>query len=173
MLFPIRSRVGARRRGSTLFPGAVVVIVMAGVTGGCKRAPLPSGPFHLADVKLKPASGELATLLPAEIAKARAQHLVPYVEVGAAWCKPCRQLQASMTDPRMKDAFDGTYLIHLDVDDWSSSLSALDLEPTVIPVVFEVDAQGKSTGRSINGNDWGDNRAESMAPQLKAFFARK
>ena len=53
------------------------------------------------------------------------------------------------------------------------AVAAFDLEPTVIPVVFEVDAQGKSTGRSINGNDWGATTAENVAPQFKAFFAKK
>jgi thiol:disulfide interchange protein len=124
-------------------------------------------------VQLKPASGELEKILPAEVAKARAQQLTPYVEIGAEWCKPCKQLEASLNDPRMKDAFNGTYLIRLDVDDWASSFAAFDLEPTVIPVVFEVDAQGKSTGRSINGNDWGATTAENVAPQFKAFFAKK
>jgi len=123
-------------------------------------------------VKLEPAAGELEKVLPAEVAKARAQQLAPYVEIGAAWCKPCKQLEAGMNDPRMKDAFNGTYLIRLDVDDWAGSLSAFDLEPVVIPVVFEVDAQGKSTGRSINGNDWGATTPENVAPQFKAFFAK-
>jgi thiol:disulfide interchange protein len=141
----------------------------------CKRdqAPAATGPSRSVFVQLKPSAGELATALPAEVAKARAQHLKPFVEIGAEWCKPCKQLEASLNDPKMKEAFDGTYLIRLDVDDWSGSLSTFELEPTVIPVVFEVDAQGKSTGRSINGNDWGATTAENVAPQFKVFFATK
>jgi hypothetical protein len=168
MLFPIRSRVGAAM-------GSAVLVAML---VACKRDPSPaasgpSGPQRSVFVQLKPSAGELDTILPAEVAKANAQQLRPFVEIGAEWCKPCKQLEASMNDARMKDAFNGTYVIRLDVDDWSSSLSTFDLEPTVIPVVFEIDAHGKSTGRSINGNDWGATTPENVAPQFKAFFAKK
>ena len=171
MLLSIRPHVGARLCGSSRFAGLCLALALA----ACKREPSPGagGPTRSAFVQLKPAAGELATLLPAEVAKARAQQLSPYVEIGAEWCKPCKQLEASMNDGRMKDAFNGTYVIRLDVDDWGGSLAAFDLEPTVIPVVFEVDAHGKSTGRSINGNDWGATTAENVAPQFKAFFAKK
>ena len=154
--------------------GALLVASSLSSLAGCKRDSSAGerGPVRSAFVQLKPASGELEKVLPAEVAKARAQQLAPYVEIGAEWCKPCKQLEASMNDPRMKDAFNGTYVIRLDVDDWAGSLSTFDLEPTVIPVVFEVDAHGKSTGRSINGNDWGATTAENVAPQLKAFFAK-
>lgn len=168
MLFPIRSRVGAAM-------GAAVLVALVASASACKRDPSPaaSGPQRSVFVQLKPSSGELDTILPAEVAKANAQQLRPFVEIGAEWCKPCKQLEAGMTDARMKDAFNGTYVIRLDVDDWSSSLSTFDLVPTVIPVVFEIDAHGKSTGRSINGNDWGATTPENVAPQLKAFFAKK
>jgi thiol-disulfide isomerase/thioredoxin len=171
MLFPIRSRVGAALGAAVL----VALVASAALGVACKRDPSPaaSGPQRNVFVQLKPSAGELDKLLPAEVAKANAQQLRPFVEIGAEWCKPCKQLEASMNDARMKDAFNGTYVIRLDVDDWSSSLSTFDLEPTVIPVVFEIDAHGKSTGRSINGNDWGATIPENVAPLLKAFFAKK
>ena len=177
MLLPFRSGVGARRRRSAGVPAFLAVVVVVAPALGlsaCKRGSSAAhGPTRSVLVRLVPASGELEKILPAEVAKARAQQLTPYVEIGAEWCKPCKQLEASMNDARMKDAFNGTYVIRLDVDDWSSSLSTFDLEPTVIPAVFEIDAHGKSTGRSINGNDWGATTPENVAPQLKAFFAKK
>lgn len=157
------------------FALALLVASSPSSLAGCKRGSSASEhrPVRSASVRLVPAAGTLEKLLPVEVAKARAQQLAPYVEIGAKWCKPCRQLEASMNDPRMKDAFDGTYVIHLDLDDWSGSLGPLALEPTVIPVLFEVDARGKSTGRSIDGDDWGATTAENVAPQLEAFFAKR
>ncbi len=151
----------------------MVMAMIAPAAIGCKRAPAPAelGPTRSVVVRLKRATGELSALLPAEVAKARAQGLTPYVEIGAEWCTSCKKLEASMNDPRMKDAFNGTYVIRLDADEWSSSLSELDLEPRAISVVFAVDAQGKSAGRSIDGGEWAEDKPESMAPKLKAFFA--
>ena len=101
-------------------------------------------------VRLTPLDGELTALLPAEAAKARANNLKPFLELRADWCGPCKELEASMKDPRMVDAFAGTYLITLDVDEWKAGqLTAMGVASGSIPVIFELDDKGKSTGRKI------------------------
>ena len=75
-----------------------------------------------------------------------------------------------MDDERMKQAFAGTYIIRMNHDHWSPKLAGTGLESTSIPVFFDLDDQGKPTGRKIDGGAWGENTPENMAPPLRAYF---
>ena len=123
-------------------------------------------------VDLKPAEGSLDTLIAREIAKAKQQKRTPYVELGATWCGPCKHLAASLGDDLMKDAFAGTYIIRLDVDEWKAQLETLGFKNTGIPVFFALDGSGKPTGERIDGGAWGEDIPANMAPPLKAFFSK-
>lgn len=126
-----------------------------------------------AAVRLLPKQGDLATLIAAEVDKARARNLRSFLELRAEWCKPCKQLEASMNDSRMTEAFAGTYLISIDIDEWTGKLDTIDVSADSIPVFYELDEQGKPTGRKIDGGAWDENIPANMAPPLKAFFAAK
>jgi len=129
-----------------------------------------------------PADGELAALLEAEAAKAKELGQKPFVEFSAGWCPPCQALKKSLDSARsnadnpgpddaaMLDAFHGVYIIQLDADAWKGKLGSTGLSQTPIPVFFEIDEQGKVTGRKITGGAWGEDIPSNMAPPLKAFF---
>lgn len=122
------------------------------------------------EVHPKKADGELVSLLASHAKKARAQGLAPYAALGATWCKPCRELEASMTDTRMQSAFKGTYIVHLDIDEWGSALPKASLGVASIPKIVALDADGKGTARAIDGAAWEENVAANMAPPLSKFF---
>ena len=123
-------------------------------------------------VKLSATSQGLQSLVKAEVAKARGRRLKPIVYVGAGWCEPCRAIHAHQRDPRMVDAFKGTYVIELDMDDWGAGdMGALGYETKAIPVFMVVGDDASARGPKIDGGAWGDNIPENMAPPLKRFFA--
>jgi thiol:disulfide interchange protein len=179
MRLPFQCLVGTRpstRRIAGVIILVAVVLAAAGCRDDARHEPAASTSAAAAEptsIRLQPAQGRLADLLPAEATKARARNLKPYVELRADWCGPCRELEASMSDPRMVDAFAGTYVVRVDVDDWAGQLAPLGLDASSIPVFFEVDDQGKPTGRKISGAAWAENIPVNMAPPLKAFFAKK
>jgi hypothetical protein len=71
----------------------------------------------------------------------------------------------------MMDAFAGVYLITADVDAWNhDKVTALGFKFDGIPIFFKLDAQGKPTGKKIDGDAWGSNSPYTMAPVLKKFF---
>lgn len=72
----------------------------------------------------------------------------------------------------MLDAFSGVYLILVDVDrwGWGETLSGTGFDVWFIPIWYALDEQGRPTGETIDGNAWGPNTPENMAPPLKAFF---
>ena len=129
----------------------------------------PSGQFVI--VTLKAADGQLADLLAAEAQKAKQKGLTPFVEFYADWCGPCQSLSRSLGDPRMIEAFAGTYIIRLNVDDWQDIPLRAGFAVNGIPAFFAIDETGKPTGQTITGAAWGADIPENMAPPLKAFFS--
>lgn len=121
-------------------------------------------------VVLEPGTGQLVSLLDREIANAATQHRVPFVQITAEWCVPCKKLRASLGDSLMQDAFAGTYIIRVDADAWKNELKKAGFDHPAIPVFFAVDAKVRPTGAKIDGGAWGEDIPANMAPPLKRFF---
>jgi thiol-disulfide isomerase/thioredoxin len=117
-------------------------------------------------------SGKLPQLLKAEIAKAKALGLTPFLELGAPWCGPCRELEAKLHDKDMIDAFAGAYMIHLNIDEWDI---IDDLEPLgvprkeTIPLIFSLDKNGKLTSMLHNFKGEAAPIKEYLHPHLWNF----
>jgi thiol-disulfide isomerase/thioredoxin len=121
-------------------------------------------------VVLEPAQGRLEDLLRHEVHTAAALGKVPYVQITAEWCGPCKALRASLGDPLMRDAFAGTYIVQVDYDAWKPQLESAGFSGQAIPVFYAVDSQAHPTGAKIDGGAWGEDIPRNMAPPLKAFF---
>jgi thiol:disulfide interchange protein len=121
-------------------------------------------------VVVRPAHGDLTALLAAHAALAAELDRLPFVEFSAEWCPSCVLLERSLTDERMIDAFRGVYLIRLDIDEWKNHMSGTGFAVFGVPAFYEIDGDGRPTGRSITGAAWGPDIPENMAPVLKAFF---
>ena len=124
-------------------------------------------------VVLEPGTGQLVNLLEREVANAAAQHRVPFLQITAEWCVPCKKLRASLGDPLMQDAFAGTYIIRVDADAWKIELKKAGFDHPAIPVFFTVDSSAHATGAKIDGGAWGEDIPANMAPPLKRFFGEQ
>jgi thiol-disulfide isomerase/thioredoxin len=124
-------------------------------------------------IRLHPSDGDLKTLLAIDAQKAAALDQMPVVEFDATWCPPCKAIDEGIKEKNklMLDAYDGTYIIKLDVDEWGWGNSQLhDFDFDGIPVYFKLDTDGNPTGQTVDGNAWGDNITENMAPVMDKFF---
>lgn len=122
-------------------------------------------------VILSPNQGDLGDLLKQRAAEARAHKLIPVVELGHPDCRPCKELDAALGNPLMKDAFASIYVIRLeDIRVWKGQLKLAGLDGHVLPVFYALGADGRPDGRKIDGGAWGENTPENMAPPLKNFF---
>jgi hypothetical protein len=147
---------------------ATLTPLPATATPAASHTPDAAHPFEI--VELQHGSGNLPDLLKAEAQAALALGHKPFIEGTATWCANCAELNASLTDPRMIDAFSGTHIIRVDVDEWKTELAAAGFKVQGIPAFYEIDADGRPTGRSIDGGAWAENIPVNMAPPLKAFF---
>ena len=163
-----------------LSAGAVVV----GLILRSQRKPLGSGETpSLAPPKPPPApavtqkvvhihgGAPLAGLLREHANAAELAKLRPYLELGAVWCPPSRIFGDSLEDPRMRAALVGVYLIRAELDDFLDDPYIKDLRASVVPAFYELDADGRFTGRAINGGAWGADTIENMSRTMSGYFA--
>jgi len=124
-------------------------------------------------VRLHPDAGKLEIMLAEEAQKAATLGQMPVVEFDATWCPPCQAIDAAIKskDKLMLNAYTGTYIIKLDVDEWGWGNSNLhDFEFNAIPVYFKLDSKGHQTGDVIDGGAWGEDIPENIAPVMDKFF---
>lgn len=151
---------------------AVGVFAAGLCTQGAPQTTAPPEPFTI--VELHPTPEDLANVLRREVAAASQSGRKPFAELVAKWCGPCRALDNSLNDPAMIDAFRGTAVFKLDIDDWHARLRAVGLpDDQPIPAFYRLDNDGKATTIRIDGGAWGADIPKNMAPPLKAFFSRK
>jgi len=137
---------------------------------GDSEDPTPTG-FTI--VRLHPQDGDLQTMLAEEAQKAAALDQMPVVEFDATWCPPCQAIDTALKsgDELMLNAYSGTYIIKMDVDEWGwSDRGVQDFRFDGIPVYFKLDAQGHQTGEVIDGGAWGEDIPENIAPIMDKFF---
>ena len=119
-------------------------------------------------VQLRPGQ-PLAEQLRTHVGFAEAKRLRPFFEVGAQWCPPSKLFGDSLADPRMVEALAGVYLIRADMDEFGSDPKLQELRVVSVPVFFELDAHGQSTGRSMTGAAWGVDTVANMSAALAKF----
>lgn len=150
-----------------------IVFALAGALLFSFAVAQADGPAPFTLEEITPAEGAFPAVLERELARASAHHQKPFVWVSATWCGPCQKLKASLGDARMKDAFSGTFIIHVDLDAWNAQLARAGFQVGGVPAFFALDAHGRPTGRTITGAAWKDDVPANMAPPLKAFFRAK
>ena len=124
-------------------------------------------------VRLHPNDGDITTRLAEEAKKAAALDQIPVVEFDATWCPPCQAIDKAIKakNELMLNAYAGTYIIKLDVDEWGWGDSRLhSFEFSAIPVYFKLDSEGNQTGEVIDGGAWGEDIPENIAPVMDNFF---
>jgi hypothetical protein len=122
-------------------------------------------------VVLSKDDGDLASQLVTQVGEAKALGLAPFVQVFGDWCASCRSLRGAMDDPRMKEAFVGTYIVQVDTKWFGTELqSGLWFPgPLTVPSFYEL-RDDATFGASLQGGDWGADVPENMAPALQSYF---
>jgi thiol:disulfide interchange protein len=121
-------------------------------------------------VDVNPNNGALEAALRKAAVSARAQGLTLYIELTTDWCVHCKRLMNAMRDPAMTDAYNGTYIAHIDGDIWAAKLRKMGFKFRGVPTIFAVDTRGRWAGKAIDCGEWNEDVTAEMAETLKQFF---
>lgn len=152
----MRSRAGQRISGSGETPSLPA-----------KPQP-PARPSHTI-VHIRPGAA-LTEQLRHHADEAERTGLRPFLEFGAVWCPPSRMFGDALEDPRMQAALAGVYLIRAELDDFANDPLVRELRARVVPAFYELAAEGRWTGRQINGGAWGVDTIDNMSRTMSGFF---
>jgi hypothetical protein len=134
------------------------------------RLPGDRGPATPTIVELGP-DQPLADQLKAHAAQAQARGLRPVFEVGAIWCPPSKLFGDALDHQHMQTALANVYLIRADMDAFGHDPLLRELNVVAVPVFFELDGEGRTTGRSITGAAWGADTVDNMSATMAKFLA--
>jgi hypothetical protein len=114
----------------------------------------------------------LRVQLAAAVRNAEARGKVAVVVTSTKRCKPCREFEAQLADPRMQLALHNVQLIRIDAEEFEDELAPLRMDADTVPWFFKLDSALRAKD-GISAAEWDDNHAGSIAPVLRAFVDGK
>lgn len=157
--------------------GRVLAVALAlGAAGACgdtskSPAPRPTTPPRLELVAPQPPITDLAAVVRSALDAARRDDRQLLVYVGASWCEPCIQFHAAAAAGELDATFGTLRLLELDTDRDGDALTAAGYTYEQIPLFAVPGADGRASGRQIQGAIKGRDAVEQIAPRLRALLA--
>lgn len=119
-----------------------------------------------------PGASALQIVLAAEGQDARAAGRVPFLYLWGTFCPHCRELNAAVDDPRMREAFRGAEVLRVEVralgpamDDPVFGVA----ERLTVPSFFAIEADGW-LATPLTGAAWGEDTPDEMAPAIARYM---
>ena len=124
------------------------------------------GAVTVVDLGIEEASLKDALRSQQELAAARGQQVV--VMLTGRRCRPCRGVDAALSDPQMQSALAGVRLVRVDIEAFREDIDGLGMARDIYPA-FLLLGPDHSPRDTIHGGEWGDDVADNIAPVLGDF----
>jgi len=122
-------------------------------------------------VELVPApEGDVPTIVKLELERAARDRRQLLVYVGATWCEPCRFFHQAAAEHKLDRAFPQLRLLEFDNDRDGARLAMAGYASRYIPLFARPGADGRGTGRQIEGSVKGDGAVEQITPRLRGLL---
>jgi thiol-disulfide isomerase/thioredoxin len=117
-----------------------------------------------------PAGGDVPTLVKSELDRARRDGRQLLVYVGATWCEPCQRFHRAAAEHKLDRDFPGLRLLEFDDDRDGVRLATAGYSGRLIPMFARPGADGRGTGRQVEGSVKGDGAVTEIVPRLRALL---
>ena len=121
---------------------------------------------------VKGSSEEVASVVRRELASAKSEGREVLVYVGATWCEPCQRFHESAARGELDAAFPRLTLVEFDLDRDGDRLRAAGYASQFIPLFALPSADGRGTGKQIEGSVKGEGAVAEITPRLRGLLAR-
>lgn len=121
---------------------------------------------------LAPAVGPVEAIVQEALAKATSAHRKLVVYVGATWCDPCARMHRAVEQGELDVIFPDVTLLEFDLDRDSARLASAGYTSRYIPLFALPSADGKASGKQIEGAIKGDGAVAFVTPRLRDLLAR-
>ncbi len=118
-----------------------------------------------------PVVGDLAAWVKSQRESGQAAGRKVVVYVGASWCEPCQRFHQAALAGKLDDKLPPTRFLEFDLDSDQARLAAAGYKSKYIPLFTLPEADGRSSGRQIEGSIKGEGAPEEIAPRLVRLFA--
>lgn len=123
-------------------------------------------------VEMVPAPmGDVPTLVKMELARAARDHRQLLIYLGATWCEPCRRFHQAAAEHKLDRDFPSLRLLEFDDDRDAARLAMAGYSGHYIPMFARPGADGRGTGRQIEGSVKGDGAVNEIVPRLRSLLA--
>jgi len=122
-------------------------------------------------VEMVPApQGDVPTIVKRELERAARDRRQLHVYVGATWCEPCQRFHRAAAEHKLDRDFPQLRLLEFDDDRDAARLAMAGYSGKYIPLFARPGADGRGTGRQIEGSVKGDGAVGEIAPRLHALL---
>jgi hypothetical protein len=116
-------------------------------------------------------AGAVAPLVQRELQRATHEGHRALVYVGATWCEPCRRFHAAVQAGQLDQQFGTLRLLEFDLDRDAARLAEAGYSPKLIPLLALPDADGRASGRQMEGSIKGAGAVADLVPRLRALLS--
>jgi thiol-disulfide isomerase/thioredoxin len=115
--------------------------------------------------------GDVASAVREAAARERGDGRVLLVYVGATWCEPCQRFHHAVDHGELDAAFPRLSVLAFDLDRSSEALATAGYVSRLIPLFALPAADGRASGRQIEGSVKGSSAVDEIAPRLRGLLA--
>jgi hypothetical protein len=120
---------------------------------------------------VKAAGGEVAPLVKTERENAGKNQRSFLVYVGASWCEPCQRFHEAAAHGELDPELPAITLLEFDADNDTGRLRQAGYASTYIPLFAVPNADGRASGRFIEGGVKGQGAAREIVPRLTKLLS--
>jgi thiol-disulfide isomerase/thioredoxin len=149
----------------------LTIVIALLLAAGC-GTPTPPQRRQAGGVELvaAPPTGDVPNIVRGELARASRDGKQLLVYVGATWCEPCRRFHQAAAEHKLDAAFPKLRLLEFDNDRDGERLAMAGYTSQYIPLFAKPGADGRSTGRQIEGSVKGDGAVDQIVPRLRGLL---
>jgi len=148
----------------------LLLLLVAGCRAQDDAKPAPAAKHGVEIVHA--GAGDVAVIVAAEVARAAAAHRKVIVDVGAAWCEPCQRFQAAVEHGELDDSFSDLTIVEFTLPDDEKRLQAAGYKSQYIPLFAVPGADGRASGKQIEGSIKGPQAVQQISPRLRDLLSQ-